>query len=487
MKVFRTLGIALLALSLCAAVAGAQEPFSPGQWTPATAPPQGVFHALLLTDGSVLAIDSSCNATGNWYRLVPNSNGSYVHGTWKSAGNLPVGYNPLYFASAVLPSGNVIIMGGEYNACNSVWTTLGAFYNARANTWTSVAAPTGWTSIGDAQSVVLPNGKFMLANCCTTDEAIATIGASITWTATGSGKADVNDEEGWTLLPSGNILTVDANNSDLKHSEIYHFTTGNWTSAGTTVVQLDDTNTATNSHELGPMILRPDGTVFAAGATTNNAVYSLTTHRWTSAPKFGGTLDSADGPAALLPNGDVLLDVSPGVYNNGSKFFEWDGTALHSVPAVPNSPGEPSYAGNMLVLPTGQILFTDGSTDVEIYTPSGSACAGCAPNVTTVSSTLAHGSLNNVIQGTQFNGLSQGAAYGDDAQAATNYPLIRITDSTGKVVYCRSHNFSTMGVATGAKIVSAEFDVPSTTALGSATLEVVANGIASTAVAVTIF
>jgi hypothetical protein len=54
-------------------------------------------------------------------------------------------------------------------------------------------------------------------------------------------------------------------------------------------------------------------------------------------------------------------------------------------------------------------------------------------------------------------------------------------------VYCRTHNFSTMGVATGSKIVSAQFDVPSSVAPGSATLEVVANGIASAAVAVTIF
>ena len=30
--------------------------------------------------------------------------------------------------------------------------------------------------------------------------------------------------------------------------------------------------------------------------------------------------------------------------------------------------------------------------------------------------------------GFQFNGVSQRAAYGDDVQAATNYPLVRITN-----------------------------------------------------------
>jgi hypothetical protein len=488
MKVFRTLGIALVALLAGSGMVGAQEPFSPGQWTQAATPPQsGVGHALLLTDGSVLALSGDCSAvTGKWYRLIPDSTGSYVTGKWVTAGNLPATYNPLYFASAVLPSGNVIIMGGEYNACNGAFTTQGAMYYPRSNRWASVAAPAGWSTIGDAQSVVLPNGKFMLANCCTTEEAIATVSTTITWTPTGAGKADVNDEEGWLLLPSGNVLTVDANNSNLTHSEIYNSKTGTWSSAGSTVVQLDDTDTKTNSHELGPMVLRPNGTVIAAGATTNNAVYTISTGTWAAAPKFGGTLDVADGPAALLPDGNVLFDASPGVYNNGFKFFEWDGSAFHAVPDVPNAPIESSYAGNMLVLPSGQILFTDGSTDVEIYTPAGGPCTGCAPTITSVAGTLTHGSLNNLVHGTRLNGISQGAAYGDDAQSASNYPLVRITDSAGKVAYCRTHNFSTMGVATGSKIVSAQFDVPGNIDLGSGTLEVVTNGIASNSVTVVI-
>lgn len=488
MRVLRILGIALLPL-LFSMNAISQTAFSPGQWTKAPATPQpGVGHTLLLTDGSVLAISSSCNATGNWYRLVPDSTGSYVHGTWVSGGNLPAGYNPLYFASAVLPTGNVIIVGGEYNGCAQDWTTLGAMYNAKANKWTTVKAPTGWTSVGDAQSAVLANGKFMLANCCTTDEVIATIkGTTVTWTPTGTGKADINDEEGWTLLPSGNLLTVDANNTaDLTNSELYTTATGTWATAGSTVVQLADTNTTTNSHELGPMVLRPDGTIIAAGATHHNAVYNTATGVWTAAPSFGGSLDAADAPAALLPDGNVLFDASPGIYKKGTKFFEWDGTAFNAVPGPPNSAVDSSYYGNMVVLPTGQILFTDFSTDVEIYTPSGSPCAGCAPTITSVAATLTHGHAGNLIKGTQFNGLSQGSAYGDDNQGASNYPLVRITDSSGKVVYCRTHNFSTMGVATGSKLVSAMFDIPSTIALGAASLEVVTNGIASAAVTVTI-
>jgi len=68
----------------------------------------------------------------------------------------------------------------------------------------------------------------------------------------------------------------------------------------------------------------------------------------------------------------------------------------------------------------------------------------------------------NKISGTQFNGLSQAAAFGDEVETATNYPLVRITNnSTGHVFYTRTHDHSTMGVATGNTPVSTNFDVPS--------------------------
>jgi hypothetical protein len=72
-----------------------------------------------------------------------------------------------------------------------------------------VNPPAGWSTIGDAQGVVLFDGTFMQANCCTTQAALLNP-TTLTWTATGSGKFDVNDEDGWTLLPTRKVLTVDA-------------------------------------------------------------------------------------------------------------------------------------------------------------------------------------------------------------------------------------------------------------------------------------
>jgi hypothetical protein len=91
------------------------------------------------------------------------------------------------------------------------------------------------------------------------------------------------------------------------------------------------------------------------------------------------------------------------------------------------------------------------------------------------------------ISGTQFNGLSQAAAFGDEFETATNYPLVRITNnSTHHVFYAKTHDHSTMGVATGSAIVSTNFDVPATMETGASSLEVVANGIPSSPVSITV-
>jgi hypothetical protein len=501
MKV-RMFAVALMTVLVCSGIARSQEPFTAGTWTKTTnAPPSAVAHAMLLTDGSVLVNSFFFSShTDSWYRLVPSSSGSYTAGTWVAAGSLPSGYNPLYFGSAVLPNGEVVVIGGEYNNGSGVWTNKGALYNPATNAWTTLAAPTGWTTVGDAQSVVLPNGHMMQANCCNTDEAILTLsGTTATWATTGTGKSDWNDEEGWTLLPSGNVLTVDAYvdsyNATGTNSELYTTSTGKWATAGSTVEQLWDSAAACGgsgsaSYEVGPAVLRPNGTVFATGANAcgagHTAIYTISTGKWTAGPNFPSDLDIADGPASLLPDGNLLLDTSPEIFNTGSEFYEWDGTNLNLTSGPPNASIDSSYVGDMVILPTGQVLFTDFSTSVEIYTPAGTYQAAWQPTITSVAATLTHGSVNNVIDGTQLNGLSQGAAYGDDNQSATNFPLVRITDHAGHVVYCKTHTFSTMGVATGSTVVSAQFDIPSTITTGTGTLVVVANGIPSAAKSVTI-
>ncbi len=457
--------------------------------------------ALQLTDGRILLQE---NGTSNWYTLTPDKFGSYHEGTFKKVGSFPkdMHYVPLYFASAVLPDGRVIVEGGEDDNGVEVDTNKGAIFDPISNSWNEVKPPKGWTQIGDASSVVLPpNGTFMLANINNGESALLDA-ASLTWTIVpGVGKNDLNDEEGWTLLPDGDVLTVDTyvgfpSDFSGSNSEIYHHGTETWSSAGDTNVRLWDSHIGchkqkgSSAHEIGPAILTPDDQVIAFGANTctgepgHVSMYAIPFGVWVPGPDIPNGDDMADAPAALLPSGNILIETNKGYGESPVRFYEFvsGGLGYDPVPSPPGYSGN-SEGGRMLVMPNGSILLTHVATkDMWFYSgiegndaPSSwrpAICFQCYPSTVTVGKTYK-------LSGVQFNGLSQGAAFGDDAQSATNYPLVRIRNNeSGEIFYARTHNFS-VGVATGTKLVSTEFDVLSGTQTGPSTLVIVANGIAS--------
>jgi hypothetical protein len=165
------------------------------------------------------------------------------------------------------------------------------------------------------------------------------------------------------------------------------------------------------------------------------------------------------------------------------KYFEFDGTSLTSVPVPALASSDATYFTSLLALPSGQVMFVDGSTTVQLYTPAGSPTynPAWAPTISVVPLSISNATTYQIF-GTQFNGLNQGTAFGNELQNATNYPLVRITNSaTGHVFYAKTHDHSTMGVATGITTVFTNFDVPAKIEAGDSTIQVVANGIPSAA------
>ena len=452
-------------------------------------PPGGAYLSFQLTDGTVMC---QANNSANWWKLTPDISGSYLNGTWTQLASLQAGYVPDDFASAVLADGRVVITGGEYNNGAFTLTNMGAIYDPLANTWTPLSAPPGWDFIGDSPSVVLPDGRFVVGRKL--DMQVASLDpATLTWTLLGStGKSDFNAEEGWTLLPDGTVLTCNVLNAP--NSERYFSSTQTWMTAGSTILDLHSPSSfgclPYGDHgqycyyppgEIGPAVLRPDGTVFATGSYSgagpgHTAIYTppaVITDQgtWEVGPDFPNNDDAGDSFAALLPNGNVL------VLGNSGRLYEFDGTNLNQTL---------SASGSLMVLPTGQVLVAGGST-VKLYTPSNTTYStGWAPKIKRYPKKVRRGSTY-AISGQQFNGLSQAAAFGDELETATNYPLVRLTNTaTGHVFYARTHDHSTMGVATGKQLVSTSFDVPANMETGSCTLEVVANGIPSPAVTITV-
>jgi hypothetical protein len=475
------------------------------------APPFIPGTMLLGSDGTVYVhSEPETGGTADWWRLTPGAKGGYVNGTWSQMPSMPGGYDPLYFSSAILPDGRMIVEGGEYLGGTPTWTNKGAIYNPVTNHWTAVAPPSGWTNIGDAMGDVLANGTYMLSQACQNctsanpqqSTSLALFNATgLNWlTLGGQGKNDPNDEEGWTLQPNGQLLTIDTWLTPT--TELFTPSSLSWSFAGNTVKSPVNTPSA----EIGPQAEVPNGNTFVVGAGTGpeapdacttatpaaTAVYDNATASWQNGPAIpvtdGQQYDSADGPAATLPDGDVLFDASPCVYNAPIVFYEYDPTsnALTAVPDIANASQDSTYYTRMVNLPNGQVLFNDGSSKMEVFTGGGTPNPAWAPSISSVSEATVRPGQQASLSGSQLAGLDQGSVYGDDAQQATNFPIVRITNSaTGTVTYARTSNWTSVSVAPGAP-ASTQFTVPSTAPAGAGQLQVIANGIASAPVPITI-
>jgi hypothetical protein len=296
---------------------------------------------------------------------------------------------PLFFASAVLGDGTVFVAGGEYNTGKGDADILTAqIYDPPSDTWTALTTPAGWSGIGDAASCVLADGRLLLGNFESSASAIFDPKALI-WQA-GGAKADSCSEETFTLLPNGNMLTVECSNTP--HAEQYIPSTNMWVSAGSTGETLPQACPGFVA-EIGPALVLPDGRVFAVGATGATALYTpdpdpTKAGTWTNGPTLkdaqNNTSFPMDVPAVLLPNGKVLVLGAPGPPCNHpapTTVFLYDpaSNTASVVPGPSNADGAP-YGARMLLLPNGQVMYSASSKDIEVYTPDGGGQPGWKPH-----------------------------------------------------------------------------------------------------------
>jgi hypothetical protein len=458
---------------------------------------------LLLTDGSVIAHESD---SPNWHRLTPNATGSYTNGTWTLLPPMPPNpvipsgtggptYGPLFFGSAVLGDGTLLVAGGEYNTGVSPGADIAAatHFDPVWNHWTNVTTPAGWVHVGDVPLCVLADGRVLVGNI---DSSQTAFFDPVTGTfSPGPNKGDSCSEESFTLLPDQTVLAVDC--TAIPNAEKYLPTTNTWVPAGATPDILPQSCPGIVA-EIGPTVLLADGRAFVIGATGDTALYTppgnpANPGTWVAGPPL---IDSAsnrmfpiDAPAALMPNGKVLLCGSPSPpcsFPGPTEFFEFDpSTDTVAQVTAPSNAGNACFTGRMLLLPNGQVLFSNQSSTVTVYTPGGAPDPAWKPVISGVPANLALGH-HYLLQGLQFNGLSQACSYGDDASMATNYPIARLEQGT-KVFYCRTARHSTMAVATGPHPVDTILAIPPGVPPGAYNLVVVANGIPSDPVPVTLF
>jgi len=492
MKMFRALAIATFVLALMG-VAGAQT------WAPiAHQPTFNVGPVFVLRDGRILAHEEQSGDATAWHCFTPDATGSYANGQWSDCGHFPASYAPFYFGSNVRFDGKTFVAeGGEYNMGSAVWTTLGAVGTTSGFgnpfTWTLNSPPSGWGTIGDAQAVTLANGDYLQANCCTKQTAL--YNGPNSWTPSGSVQAIRNDESGYTLLQNDKVLMVDVqtNNNcgsgNNKSSEFY--TSGAVGQPGTWACgpQLHDQLWQQSDQELGAAVLMYNNKVIQFGGNVSKTnIYDAASNTWAAGPTPSGGLQQADGPAALEPNGKVLAMLSPGLFQSGCQMVEYNpATGTLSNTANPSGcPSDSSFVGHLLTLPNGQVMFTDFSNTVELYTPVAGVAANAVPVITSTQTVFVNGSSNNSLTVTNLNGLSQASAYGDDYVPESDYPLVRLKSvTTGNVTYARTHDESTHSIAQGTS-GKTHFDLPKLSGLGQYNLFVVVNGIPSAPFPVTI-
>jgi hypothetical protein len=439
---------------------------------------------LLLTDGRVMVQEE---ATEHWHALSPDSSGSYVNGTWSQLADMS--FWRRYYASAVTRDGRVVVIGGEQSGAGGD-TNRGEIYNPVSDSWSAIPPPPGWAEVGDAASCLFPDGRLMIGALADPQCAIYDPAADA-WLPAAS-KAVRSNEETWVLLPDESILTVQCWNR--YRSERYSTSSNVWKDEGKPPVTLVDPA----MHEIGPAMLLYNGNVIFFGAANSGgrgrtAIYtppttSGGTGTWAAGPDIPQIRNTPivcnDCPASLLPNGKVLFVAAP--YRQGNwgapiYFFEYDPftNAIAQAPTPPDN-NEQLYWSRLILLPTGQVLFGPSIKELQCYTPDGGPHEAWRPSISEVVADCGASGLDfYAVRGTQLNGLSQANIYGDDCYAATNYPLARLRSTvTGGVYYCRTYEFSTMGVATGASVESFRFD-PATLPYGDYELCVVANGISS--------
>jgi hypothetical protein len=474
-----------------------------GSWqTLSHAPGINAAQMVLLTDGTVLVQDDDAT---DWKLLTPDANGNYQTGTFSSIASMNSAR--LYYAVNVLNDGRVFVSGGEYGASSEQTAT--EIYNPATNVWTTITPPSGWSDVGDAPSVTLPNGKVLLGSIADSRTAIFDP-VSMSFSA-GPNRlhGDTSTEESWTLMPDGTINSWDC----IAHAQSQKYVT----SSNSWLTQPSTTNDLVGpaSAETGTGVLLFDGTELCVTATASsnnstgkNCLYTMgatagTAGSWSNLPQIGTVsiggstyvLGQKDAPSSIEPNGNVLLAVGPLDTNENASndfygpcyMYEYN-YASKTFTSAPNYPGfnsskglasSPPFIGCMLLLPSGQILFTMESNAVYIYTPSGTYQSAWQPTISSVA-TIMNAGGTYPISGTQFNGLSGGSYYGDEGCPTVNYPLVRIQNAaSGHVFYAKTHGHSTMQVATGSASVSTNLDVKGTTESGPSTLYVVADGIPS--------
>jgi Kelch motif/Galactose oxidase, central domain len=338
--------------------------------------------------------------------------------TFSATGRMPVAVAGA--TASLLTDGSVLVAGGLqrghqvasaelYDPATGTWSATGAMKVARSGQ-TATLLPNGQVLVAGGGC----NGGFM---ACSPDTTLSTLSsaelynpATGKWRFTG-GMRTGRQYQTATLLPAGDVLVTGGLNNcdegvctDTSTAELYHPSTGKWTSTGS-MHTVRERHTAT---------LLPDGDVLVAGGlnqggflgnpggnSTDAEIYHPATGKWTRAasmarPHIGQT-------ATLLRGGWVLI---AGGRTKVAEIYE----PQRGIWVTPGAMTTVRTSQTATLLPNGHVLVTGGSgPDGQPLSTAEEFLAGPGPLVTVTPASIA------------FGGQQVGTTSGTHTYQVTNY------------------------------------------------------------------
>ena len=303
-------------------------------------------------------------------------------------------------------------------------------------------------------------------------------------------------------LQDGRVLEIGAN----QHNALYNPATNTWEAGPNTTGTLNGIPSPFGSDDAPAAILPNGHVIFAADAGvagfTSSGNITAGSPVITDIPSTailqifwavngvgipgGSYIVSVDSPSQVTISNPATATTKAdaiswgGVFSNPTELFDFNPGAnkiIQVTSALPdgNLPFQGAYPARMLILPTGQLLFSDASSQLWVYTSSGQPNPRLRPLITSVTY-LGGGRFR--LGGFQLDGQSSGAAYGDDDQMDSNYPIIRMVNLSGDVFYARTFEWSKIAVG-GAGSETVDFTLNPAVTRGDYALIVSGAGISS--------